>query len=359
MILTILHFIEHNWDVIIGVFILIFIIFYIIYRFPKWQTKRIIDFKSKRWEAENEFRRTLIQVLGGLVVILSLLFTWAEMRQSQRNFEKGQHITRFSQAIKFLGESNSDQKIGGIFTLEQIAKESPEEYLGTVIEVLSAFVRNVGVDDIDVDTKKPEEKKGTKGDKEKPKDKKEGNEKKEEVIKEKYKIKPETQIAMTVLGRIRTIDNKKHWEKLPRINLLKVKLRGANLIGANLMDADLIGAELMGAELRRANLIGANLTDASLIGAELMGAELMGAYLVNTNLIGAKLKGAGLRGAKLRYADLMDANLMGVDLTDAKNLKVEQLLKVTTLYGVKGLPLEMEKELKEKKPQLFEKPKIR
>ncbi|MCP5104411.1 MAG: pentapeptide repeat-containing protein [bacterium] len=58
-----------------------------------------------------------------------------------------------------------------------------------------------------------------------------------------YKIKPEIQIAMTVLGRIRTEKNKPYWVDLPPINLFKVKLANANLLGANLQGADLWGAQ--------------------------------------------------------------------------------------------------------------------
>ncbi len=93
--------------VIIGVLLMVIAVYLV----PKYQTKRILDFSSKRWEAENEFRKTLIQVFGGLIVVLSLLFTWREMSQSQINFEKGQNITRFSQAISFLGANNTEQKI--------------------------------------------------------------------------------------------------------------------------------------------------------------------------------------------------------------------------------------------------------
>lgn len=344
-----------------------------VYLVPKWQTKRIIDFKSKRWQAENEFRKTLIQVFGGLIVVLSLLFTWRGMTQSQKNFEKGQNITRFSQAISFLGANSTEQKIGGIYTLEQIAKESPGEYLGTVIEVLSAFVRNAEVDKIKEDAKKPEEKK--------------------EV---KFKIKPETTIAMTVLGRIRTEDNKKHWENLRGIYLFNAKLMSAdlwraNLTGAwlvrsdltgailteaNLIDtflagtnltraylsrADLTGADLIEANLREADFTGAilretHLTKADLKGVSLREADLTGANLFKADLTGAKLMKANINGANLMQANLTGADLMQANLTGAKNLEAEQLVKAKTLYQVKGLPPWMEKELKKRKPELFMNP---
>jgi hypothetical protein len=333
--------------VIIGVLF----VFLVIYLVPKWQTKRIIDFSSKRWQAENEFRKTLIQVFGGLIVIVSLLFTWGGMSQSQRNFEKGQHITRFSQAISFLGSNNTEQKIGGIYTLEQIAKESPEEYLGTVIEVLSAFVRNAEVDEIKVDVKKPEEKKGTKGDKKTPKGKRGRKQKKEDD----YQLKPETQIAMTVLGRIRTEDNKKHWENLPGINLVGVKLRGVNITGANLTKAKLMEADLRDANLWRANFRGADLSQVNLTDAILMETDLFAANLILANLSDANLKDANLKDAYLIYTNLTDTMLIFWDTPfgPTRELTVEQLLEVKTLIGVEGLLPWIKKELKERKPELF------
>jgi hypothetical protein len=357
MILTILL-------VIIGVSLMVLAIYLV----PKWQTKRIKEIEPKqKWGAENEFRKTLIQVFGGLVVITGLFFAYQELRNfqiSQENMKAGQIATRFSKAIELLPkEKDTTSRIGGIYALEQIAREAPENYLWTVIEVISAFVRNA-----EVDPEKPEGKKGTKGDKEKPKEKKGANEKKEE----NYKIKPETQIAMTVLGRIRTEKNKKHWEKLPRINLRHARMRYANLRGANFMRADLAFAKLTEADLTEADLTGAvltyakltrtYLTGAILTEADLMLANLTGAFLTNSNLTRSTLTDADLTDADFMDADFMDANLtdanlMGADLTGAKNLKVDQLLKVKTLYKVRGLPPEMEEELEDKKSELLKLPK--
>ncbi|NIM12720.1 MAG: hypothetical protein GTO45_11525 [Candidatus Aminicenantes bacterium] len=85
-------------------------------------------------------------------------------------------------------------------------------------------------------------------------------------------------------------------------------------------------------------------------------------YQVNylyPNLGCAYLVCANLTNADLKYADLKDADFTSALFGGAKNLKVEQLLEAKTLYKVTGLPLEMEKELKEKKPELFERPKER
>ena len=50
------------------------------------QTKKRKDIEEKeKWKAENEFRKTLLQVSGGLILRLSLSVTWRGMNQSQEN----------------------------------------------------------------------------------------------------------------------------------------------------------------------------------------------------------------------------------------------------------------------------------
>ncbi len=65
---------------------------------------------------------------------------------------------------------------------------------------------------------------------------------------------------------------------------------------------------------------------------------------------------AHLRGANLRDADLSNANLSGADLSGAINITIDQLSTVASLFNCKGLPEEMEKKLREKRPYLFADP---
>jgi hypothetical protein len=55
-------------------------------------------------------------------------------------------------------------------------------------------------------------------------------------------------------------------------------------------------------------------------------------------------------------ANLEWANLKGTDIQGTKNLTIDQLSKVKTLYKAK-LDKELEVQLKEKYPALFEEPK--
>ena len=82
----------------------------------------------------------------------------------------------------------------------------------------------------------------------------------------------------------------------------------------------------------------ANLREANLSGANLSGADLTGAYLFRANL----------RGAYLRKPFFDETRI----------LTFEQLSEVYTLYQVKSLDPKLEKELREKHPELFEKSEL-
>ena len=90
---------------------------------------------------------------------------------------------------------------------------------------------------------------------------------------------------------------------------------------------------------------------ANFITAGLSNADFHGAWLDWTDLKWAHFDNADLRRANLNDADLEGANLKGV-----KELTIDQLSQVKTLYNTK-LDDELLKPLKEKYPALFEEPK--
>ena len=177
---------------------------------------------------------------------------------------------------------------------------------------------------------------------------------------------------------------------LQEANLQEANLSEANLSEANLFRASLYRADLSGADLRRATLIGADLIRANLEETDLRGAIglfrimlhsrnwLLAFYNENLlaelglpsdhndrvkqrnfseyNLSGADLSNADLSNADLRGADLQGADLRGVDLHEAKNLTINQLAVVKTLYKAKLDP-NLRKQIEEKYPHLLKMPK--
>jgi hypothetical protein len=211
-------------------------------------------------------------------------------RDQQHLVEQGQITDRFSKAIEQLGSDKLDIRLGGIYALERIIRDSAADE-PPIIEVLSAFVRDHAA--LPAVPPSPN-------------------------TSDDSRLATDVQATLTVLGRRPDPDNPHH----RAIDLHGVRLAGANLhraslIGADLADADLQFAELAGANLRDANLHGTRLYRVELGGAELGGATMSAAYLYGANLHGADLHGADLHGANLHGANLAIANLTGADLTDA------------------------------------------
>jgi Pentapeptide repeats (8 copies) len=221
--------------------------------------------------------------------------------QDRQLTRQGQASERFTRAIDQLGSSRVETRIGGIYGLDQIAEQSPEENTGPVGEVLLAWLNGRPRPRTPPDTPLSEH-------------------------------APDVQAALSVLTRQRYSSRMAsrldlHGLGLGGADLRRAFLGGADLRGANLFNADLVEANLGGAilhyaVLRDAFLEGADLRDAVLGGAvlggaDLRGADLRGAYLDDADLGGANLRGADLRGAFLGDADLDSANLSGANLRGA------------------------------------------
>ncbi|MEH2250099.1 pentapeptide repeat-containing protein [Nostoc sp.] len=201
---------------------------------------------------------------------------------------------RFAKAIEQLGNEKIETRLGGIYTLERIAKDSKDDHW-TIMEVLTAFVRE------NAPLKKDEEQ-------------------------ELPKIRTDIQAALTVIGR----RNSKNEHENQRLNLSNIDITGVDLIKANLERADFISSNLEGALLREARLQNAEFYDANLRSAVLSEANLQKAYLSGTklqqaNLYKANLQGSFLPGANLHLANLAEANLQGTNLSGAKNLESYQI----------------------------------
>src|SRR5829696_7290864 len=83
------------------------------------------------------------QMLGGTALLSGLYFTW---RTLQINRE-GQITERFTRAIDQLGKTDDEGnelfeiRLGGIYALERIARESEEDHW-PIMEALTAYVRH-------------------------------------------------------------------------------------------------------------------------------------------------------------------------------------------------------------------------
>jgi hypothetical protein len=94
--------------------------------------------------ARDAARGRLLTLGAGLLAAGALLFTGRTFNLSRRTFElteQGQVTDRYTKAIDQLGSDKLDVRIGGIYGLERIARDSAKDH-PAVMEVLTAFIRD-------------------------------------------------------------------------------------------------------------------------------------------------------------------------------------------------------------------------
>ncbi|TXL87755.1 pentapeptide repeat-containing protein [Streptomyces sp. IB2014 016-6] len=248
------------------------------------------------------FRTSLVALGAGAIAGVGLFYTHRSMlhtrdmldhtrtkdREQAHLTREGQVTERYVEAIKLLSGDHLTQRLGGIYSLERIMRDS-EKDRATVVEVLAAFVRtNAPANELPQTSEaegEPSLALGTPAE--------------------------DIRAVLAVLKRrnITAILN------LTRTDLRATNLRDANLQGAHLQDVTLRGAHLQRANLRLANLEGADLPEAHLEDAHLQRANLQDANLEDTDL---------------QRANLQDANLPEVEI-----------VATARLYRSTGLPPEV------------------
>jgi hypothetical protein len=160
------------------------------------------------------------QILGGTALLSGLYFTWRTLQVNR----EGQITERFTRAIEQLGATHDDNtknlelRLGGIYALERIARESEEDHW-SIMEVLTAYVRQHA-------HYRPEEAKQAEEDAPVVKESGEGWESETREIPE---LSADIQAIMTVTRRrTRSFE---HGEP-DRLDLGETNLSGANLSGA-------------------------------------------------------------------------------------------------------------------------------
>lgn len=256
-------------------------------------------------------RGRLLQVCAGLLALGAFFYTARNYRLAQQQNElsrrtlelslQGQITDRYTKAIDQIGAGKLEIRIGAIYALGQIARDSPANRYAA-LDVISAFVRH-HTQSADYGRTQPRE---------------------------------DITAAMNIISDLNAITDKQDGRR--RINLQNARLVGADLSGwhlanvdfsrailadAQLIDADLSGtlldaADLSRARLQNANMRGSSLEEAALVEAHLDGCNLQGCALTSAVINQARLVGAALGKANLSRAQLRDADLTGANLADAR-----------------------------------------
>ena len=112
-------------------------------------------------------------------------------------------------------------------------------------------------------------------------------------------------------------DSPLSYSDLSQAQFYNVTFTRTRLWSANLSDAMLQDADLSKADFHSANLSGTNLLRANLSGASFQDARASSALLERANLSGAGFLSADLSGARLVMADMSGAHFLDADLTSA------------------------------------------
>jgi uncharacterized protein YjbI with pentapeptide repeats len=290
--------------------------------------------EADRLKALNDVRSPLVTAVGGLLVFMAALIGAYFTGRTIHVNREGQLTDRFTRAIAQLGDDKLDVRLGGIYALERIARESAKDH-GSIMEVLTAFLRehaqphSTTASDHDVGpplgwdssaasdafTYVP------------PSD--------SQRTSATRRLRADFQAVATVLGR-RSKERRRRevygWLDLHGVDLRNAFLPYAHLEDALLVDAHLEKAYLNYAHLERASLGGSHLEDAQLVAnlddayvafAHLKGAELSHAHLKNTNFVHAHLERAGFYEAELEGASFIGACLDGASLERAHLYEVQ------------------------------------
>lgn len=259
-------------------------------------------------------RAARLAILAGAIALFGAGISWSSHRETvkrnktdAKNADAERRDARFATAIEHLAHANVAIQVGGIYTLEALAKEDPDRS-EPVVQILTNYTAS-------------------------------DRERRREESWRNGAIAPspaQMQIAFAASARARIADTPLDLTfadlfgaSLGFAALGDATLTCASLAEANLNAADLSGSTLDRADLTGASLTGANLAFATLTESNLQGAHLAGSYLGHARLTSAVLAGADLTGADLTAADLTDANLAGADLTGA-------ILNGTNLTGARG-----------------------
>lgn len=254
-------------------------------------------------KAKNDARATLLQGVGGLVLLVGALAAWWQLRLGREQLqaareqmlhdqqlsrlqlevsrrqleitEQGQITERFTRAVEQLASDKRDVRLGGIRGLERLAATSAVDQ-DVVGEILLALVHQ----------RSPWPPRSGQAPADEP----------VEDLRSLWVRAADVADAVSVVGRL----------SLPVTTRLTLYLGRTDLRRVDLRDADLAGAWL-----GHSNLARAEFADVNLRGANLQGTNLMQARLSSTSLQGAILTGADLRGADLRDTDLDGASLAG------------------------------------------------
>ena len=297
--------------------------------------------------ASSTIRNVGLVVAGLIALPLALWRSLVSDRQS-RTAQESLLNERYQKGAEMLGNEVLSVRLGGIYALQRLAEERPEQYHVQIMRLFCAFARHP-TQDYRLESEQiefhPDNQLGLRQDLEavilaiesRPKSRVELENGENFTLDLRGIVLPGIQFLNADLSNAML-----HQSELPRAIFDKTDLTHAILDFADLSEAtfnwvifrrtrlffaDQSGASFVNTDSSLSDFYNASLSNANLASANLSKANFQNAIIQNANLTGANLTGAGfmranLQGALLMNADLscahfLEANLKGANLTDA------------------------------------------
>lgn len=320
--------------IFIFVFFTLLISLYLLWFIPKKQTELLNEVPNSeqeiqqytcnkdRIEIEDAIRKTIAQIVGGIVILGSLAFAYKTYQiqiEKQDLDREGLFTDRFNNAIDKLKSEDRTVRIGGLYALERlskdqtVSKDSQKDYW-MIMEILCAYIREKS-SVFSKDEKEPQQSLNSNANIDEANYKitnqnftlqeNRANQKIQDI-----KIPEDIQTAITIIGR-RDFRN-----DLGIINLRYTNLSGVDLSSLYLSKSNLSGANLSNAEFYETNLSGADLRKADLSKVKLWEGTISRELVRLNNHWIADLSNAKLEGAKFYNADLSYMNLSGLNFSN-------------------------------------------
>ena len=292
---------------------------------PEWQVNKDLALEriteAQRPAFVNDYRKTALQFAGGLVVAFGLILTYRRIRATERAneiLEEGQVTERFTRAIEQLGSNETAIRLGGIYALERIGRDSPKDHW-TVVEVLSAFIRENATEFANRPSRFSESESG-------------------DWPASEASVQTDIQAALTALcrrekrGEESAIDLRGCWLRgykferrsdLSNCLLSDSELQGCTIINCNLSNADLCRSSLKGSNLSDSTLNGAKLKQSDMSYCDLGGAQFANAWLPESALQMVEATQAVFVDAVLNRSDLTQGVFSEADFSRARLIKAD------------------------------------
>jgi hypothetical protein len=274
--------------VLAGVAALAILALLVVWFVPKWQARRWASAARPALttkdiaELENGARTTIVQLVGGIALILTFAATWMQIADARRAAnrtlkltEASQQTERFTRGVNELSAGGLELRLGGLFGLGRVGMESPLERQPIFQIVLSYLRRHHALRPLG-----------------------------EAVVANRVTARRACSVSprpggdvQATLSVVLDLQDALREETTPENRGDLFDLSELDLTGVRARKRDFSGDDLHDTRLISAHLEGADFTGATLTGTDFRGACLTNAHFDDTTIVLTKFAGADLEGA--------------------------------------------------------------